>query len=305
MKHLFFSLIAIILILSACSKEEPELIIGLVADPQYADKPAAGIRQYRESLWKLKEAIDTFNHYNVDFVQNLGDIIDDEWRNYDSIIPVYQNLNPDIENYHLLGNHDFAIDSSHLTNLLETLSMPDNFYSYTKKDWRFIVLDATDYAYFSNSLHNRDLNRVQSYYDYTAEKSNNHRWNGAIGENQQNWLKEELDKAKLSDQKVIIFSHMPVQPLSAAHNLWNDYEIIDIIENNSNVVAFINGHNHAGDYIYKNGVHYITISGMVDTMISSYGILEIFKDSLVLKGYGNQNSISIKNSSAGLYINNN
>lgn len=295
MRPLFYLLITTIFILSSCSNSEPVLKIGLVADPQYADKPSAGERYYRESLRKLKEAIDTFNYRNVDIVQNLGDIIDKEWSSYDSIIPIYKNLNPNIENYHLLGNHDFTVNSSHLINLLETLSMPDYYYSYEKKGWRFIVLDATDYSYFSNSLHNHDSNRINSYFDNTTGKSNNHRWNSAIGEIQQSWLKKELENAELLGEKIIIFSHMPLRPLDAEHNLWNNYEIIDIIESSSNVVAFISGHNHAGDYDFKNGIHYITIFGMVDTMIGSYGILEIYNDSLSIKGYGNQKSYHLNN----------
>ncbi len=293
MKVTFFLPFILIITLSACSPPAPVLKIGLVADPQYADQPTAGKRFYKESLWKLKEAIDTFNYHKVDFAQNLGDIIDVDWASYDSILPVYQNLSPDIENYHLLGNHDFAIDSVHLANLLETLSMPDYYYSYVKKGWRFIVLDATDYAYFSNPLHNYDTNQVNAYYNKTVGKPNNYRWNSAIGEKQQIWLTQQLDSAELLQQKVIIFSHMPVQPAGNPHNLWNDDEIITIIENSSNVVAFINGHNHAGAYVYHNNVHYITLFGMVDTTISSYGILEIFNDHLVLKGYGNQKDLLI------------
>ena len=288
MKQLFLSLLTILIIQVSYSQTEPVLRIGLVADPQYADKPTGGKRHYRESLWKLKEAIATFNDNHVDIVQNLGDIVDGGWESYDSIIPVYQNLNPDIENYHLLGNHDFAVDSSHFTNLLETLSMPYYYYSYVKEGWRFIVLDATDYSYFSNSLHKHDIDRVNLYFESTAGKSNNHRWNSAIGEEQQNWLKQELDTARLLQQNVVIFSHMPLRPLDNPENLWNNEEIIDIIENSSNVVAFISGHNHAGDYDFKNGIHYFTIFGMVDTEINSYAILEIYKNNLVLKGYGNQ-----------------
>jgi manganese-dependent ADP-ribose/CDP-alcohol diphosphatase len=288
MKQILLSLVAIIIIQTSYSQTDPILKIGLVADPQYADNPAAGKRHYRESLWKLNEAIVTFNTMHVDFVQNLGDIIDKGWENYDSILPVYQNLNPDIENYHLLGNHDFAVDSVHLPKLLETLSMPDYYYSHAKKGWRFIVLDATDYSYFSNSLHQHDINQIDTYYESTTGKSNNYRWNSAIGKEQQNWLKQELDSARSLKQKVIIFSHMPVRPLNSAENLWNNQEIIDIIEQSSNVVAFINGHNHAGDYILKNGIHYITILGMVDTKINSYGLLEIYNNRLVLNGYGNQ-----------------
>jgi hypothetical protein len=301
MKYFFFLLIIIFILLSSCSKIEPILKIGLVADPQYADKQTTGKRYYRESLWKLEEAIDTFNYYGVDFVQNLGDVIDVDWGSYDSIIPIYQKLNPDIENHQLLGNHDFAIDSTRLKNLLEKLSMPNYYYSYLKSGWRFIVLDATDYSYFSNSLHCHDTNQVNTYYENTNEKSNNHRWNSAIGIEQQNWLKQQLDSAKLLNQKVILFSHMPLRPQGDPHNLWNDYEIINLIEDSSNVVAFINGHNHSGGYVFKNGVHYITIFGMVDTKISSYGILEIYKDSLVLKGYGNQQQLLMKTFGNNVY----
>lgn len=273
--------------------QDPILKIGLVADPQYANKPTQGIRYYKESLCKLEEAIDTFNCKNVDFVQSLGDIIDEEWDNYDAILPIYNKLNPDIENYQLLGNHDFSVDSTHLSKLLEKLSMPYYYYSYSKKGWRFIVLDATDYSYFSNPLHNHDIKKVNSYYENTKEESNKQIWNGAIGKEQQNWLKQELDSANSLNQKVILFSHLPIRPKGNSHNLWNDYEIVDIIENSDNVVAFINGHNHSGGYVLKNGVHYITIFGMVDTVLSSYGILEIYKDNLVLKGYGNQKTFHL------------
>lgn len=293
MKNLFFLLFTVIILLSSCSKKEPMLKIGLVADPQYADKPTAGKRYYRKSVRKLEEAVDTFNFYNVDFVQNLGDIIDVGWESFDSILPVYDKLNAGIENYHLLGNHDFAVDSTHLRDLPEKLSMPYFYYSYLKKNWRFIVLDATDYSYYSNQLHNHDINQINFYYESTREKPNNNTWNGAVGEEQQNWLKQELDSSVLLNQKVIIFSHLPLRPKDNPHNLWNDYEIINLIENNTNVVAFINGHNHSGGYEFKNGIHYITIVGMVDNLINSYGILELYEDGIVIRGYGNQKTLHL------------
>jgi len=290
LKNLLFFL-SVFILFNSCMVKQPVLKLGLVADPQYASKATSGNRYYKESLRKLEEATDTFNYYNVDFVQNLGDIIDTEWESFDSVLPVYDKLNPEIENYHLLGNHDFSIDSTFMGELLVRLSMPDYYYSYSKIGWRFIVLDATDFSYYSNSLHHHDLGRVDYYYEYSNGKANNHLWNSAIGEKQQNWLKKELDSANALNQKVILFSHLPVKPEGDAHNLWNAAEIINLIEDNSNVVAFINGHNHSGGYEFSNGVHYITISGMVETMNNSFGILEIHKDSMVLQGFGNQKSI--------------
>ena len=290
MKRIYYILFILMFIPFSCS-QKPLLKVGLVADPQYADKPMAGSRHYKESIWKLEQAIDTFNYEKVDFVQSLGDIIDDGWSNFDSILPIYNKLSPDIESYHLLGNHDFSIDSIHMRGLLDRLSMSNYYYSYSKKGWRFIVLDATDYAYFSNPLHNRDVKKIDSYYETTKGESNKQIWNSAIGEEQQRWLKEELAIANKMNQKVIVFSHLPIMPESNAHNLWNDFEIVNIIEQSSNVAAFINGHNHAGEYEFNNGIHYITLVGMVETMVSSYGILEVYKDRLVLTGYGNQESM--------------
>lgn len=291
-----------LLLLSTCSKpetinrpdSEPILKIGLIADPQYADKPNSGNRHYKASLWKLNEAIATFNHYDVDFVQTLGDVIDSDWHNYNPILHIYKSINPDIESYHLLGNREFNINKTYFEHLLDKLSMPNYYYSYVKMDWRFIVLDATDYAYFSNSLHNHDINQLNAYYNNTEGSPNHQHYNGAIGEEQQNWLIQELDSAKILDQKVIVFSHMPLRPLGHGANLWNDYEIIDIIENNSNVIAFINGHNHPGNYIHKNDINYITLFGMIESKVNAYAILEIYDDCLVLMGYGNQQSIQMK-----------
>jgi hypothetical protein len=43
-----------------------------------------------------------------------------------------------------------------MEELSTRLSMPNIYYSYQEKGWRFIVLDAIDYAYYSNALHHHD-----------------------------------------------------------------------------------------------------------------------------------------------------
>ncbi len=293
MKHLYIFLFAIVTLFSGCNDKRPLLRIGLIADPQYANAETSGKRYYRSSLSKLEQAIDTLNAHHVDFVQSLGDVIDRDWSSYDSILPIYQKLNPGIKSYHALGNHDFSIDSVHMKNLLDKLSMSGFYYAYEKNGWKFIVLDVTDYAYYSNALHHHEVNEIDSYLKESAGKSNHQTWNGAIGEKQKNWLREEIESAFSLNQKVIIFAHMPLKPKDDAHNIWNNEEIIALIEKYPNVVAYINGHNHAGGYAYENGVHYITMFGMVDTTIGSFGIMDIYQDSLIIHGYGNQQSLRL------------
>ena len=286
--------ILMLIVGSSCNnKNEAVLKVGLIADPQYEYKEKSEERYYKETLWKLQQAIDTFNNQQVDFVQNLGDIINGQWVSYDSILPIYKNLKPEIENYHLLGNHDFSIDSVQMTDLLKTLEMPDFYYSYVKKDWRFIVLDATDISFYGNALHQRSIEEIDAYYKLAEGQQNHHPWNSGIGKKQQDWMRLELEEAQSLNQKVILFSHMPLKP-DHMTNLWNCREIAEIIESYPNVVAFINGHNHEGSHIFHNGIHYITIFGMLDTEISSYGILNLYQDSIVINGYGNQMSLCLK-----------
>ena len=55
---------------------KPIFSFGLIADVQYCDCEPRGSRYYRSSLTKLKEAVDAFKKDSVEFIINLGDLID-------------------------------------------------------------------------------------------------------------------------------------------------------------------------------------------------------------------------------------
>jgi len=64
----------------------PLLSLGLIADAQYADVPAAGTRFYRQSIEKLGSAIELFNKLDLGFCVHLGDLIDRKWDSFDAIL---------------------------------------------------------------------------------------------------------------------------------------------------------------------------------------------------------------------------
>jgi alkaline phosphatase len=57
-------------------EDKDRLRMGLITDLHYADKPSAGTRHYRETLGKLAEAAIQFQKDKVNFVVELGDLID-------------------------------------------------------------------------------------------------------------------------------------------------------------------------------------------------------------------------------------
>ncbi len=60
------------------------------------------------------------------------------------------------------------------------------------------------------------------------------------------------------------------------------------------MIAYFNGHNHAGNYVERDGIHYVNFHGMVDTPDSSaFAIVEIAGDRLEIQGFGREPSHSL------------
>jgi hypothetical protein len=282
--------------------ELPLLKIGVIADPQYCDCPSSGTRFYRETLKKLPAAVDTFNKYEVDFVVTLGDIIDRYYESFDSVLPLYNDLN--MPDYKLLGNHAFEeIDDFLKDTVIYLYNMPDYYYHITYNGWRFVFLDGTELAAYDSILHPDLREEADSLWQSIQGQINAEPYNGGIGRKQREWIENTVTDAMNNNEKVILFCHFPVYPEHYL-NLWNQEDIIGIVEKYDNIVAYINGHNHDGNYGFLNGKHYITQKGMVETYdTSSYSILEIYDNKLVFDSYGlmKDHTVSYKNNDCNPY----
>jgi hypothetical protein len=260
--------------------------IGLITDPQYCDCDPSDTRVYREALNKLPEAIDSMNKFMVDFVVSLGDMIDRYYESYDTIGKCYQQLNMPF--YNVLGNHDF--EEMHDTlkpNVVPRYGMPDFYYGFDHKNWRFLVLDGTELASYTRSLHPELAGEGDSLFLQVQDSVNNKPWNGGIGRAQRKWIREQIQSACDLRYHVILFCHFPLYPDSVDLNLWNHEEIMALIEDYPNVIAYINGHYHQGNYGFKKGIHYVTQAAMLDTWeTNSFSVLEVYSDKLVFKGFG-------------------
>jgi len=270
----------------ATNNDTQSFKIGLIADCQFCQAPTTGVRHYNLSLRKLKDCVEHFNHEDLDFVIHLGDFIDREWSNFDMLLPIWKTLNA--PSYHVLGNHDFSVADEFKDQVSDKLNMPSRFYSFEKKGWRFIVLDGNDLSLHAYPREDPRYRLSEEYYRTHAKTKPN--WNGAVGSEQMQWLETELIECQTQEKKVMVFCHFPVFPENV-HNLWNADKVLEIIKRFQCVKAYVNGHNHAGHYDKSEGIHFLTMKGMVDTTETSYGILNISHDVLELKGSGRQKDI--------------
>ena len=106
-------------------------------------------------------------------------------------------------------------------------------------------------------------------------------------------FESKLKAATKAKERVMLFCHFPVHPANV-HNLWNHSAITELLAKYPCVTAYLNGHNHAGNYGEKNGIHYLSLKGMVDTEKNSYSVMEVHADRLILKGFGRQENREMK-----------
>lgn len=279
-------------------QKEPVLTIGLMTDVQYCDcdprkvfKIVWSDRHYRKSLKKLDEAVQTFNEKDVDFTMNAGDSIDHDIDSYKPVIKRYDKLNKPL--YNVLGNHDFP---NHNLDALKPLKMERDYYSFSKKGYRFIFLNTNEISTYATKAGTKEydeaihmLSGLQQQHKIFAEH-----YNGALSQKQLSWFETELKRAKKLGEKVIITAHHPVFPVKE-DNAWNADQVLKLMDKYNNVVAYFNGHSHEGYYHVRNGVHHMNLKGMLETKNkNSFAVLKIYKNQMFLDGYGREKDRILK-----------
>lgn len=264
--------------------------IGLAADAQYADVDPKGTRFYRLGLPRLGAALEHFNSRAVAFSAHLGDLIDREWKSFDEMLPTLATSRARC--HQLLGNHDFEVLDEHKSRVPQRLGMNGRYGSFDHQAFRFVVLDTNEvstYAHPAGSAEHaaaeKELARLQA-----AKVRHAKVWNGGIGAAQLAWFDRVCREARSAGRKVIVFAHHPVFPAND-HNLWNAADALAVIDRHPHVVAWFNGHNHAGAFGERNGVPFVTLRGMVETANSSaYATAQVLADRIVVTGFGREPS---------------
>jgi predicted phosphodiesterase len=266
--------------------------IGVFADCQYCDCETAGTRFYRNSLSKLDDCITEFNQTKkLAFVVGLGDLIDRDFTSFDSINVILANSKNEV--YHVIGNHDLAVEKKMLEKVPAKINLSETWYSVTKKGWHFIFLNGNDITFHSNNPEIIKRSEEMTNQLKKENKPNFYEWNGGIGSQQLEWLEKELQNATTKKQKVAIFCHYPLLPFEA-HALWNSEEVLATLSKYSCVKMYMNGHNHAGNYVFQHGIHFVNLKGMVETEEeNAYSVISFSDDKIEIEGFGREENRSL------------
>ena len=118
--------------------------------------------------------------------------------------------------------------------------------------------------------------------------------NGALSEDQMTWLFDGIKDAEAKGLKNVLFAHHGIFPKHRL-NLFNDVELLEKITKIDSVKAYINGHNHHGDYGVKDGLHCWTIESMLDYEDkTAYATVDVYEDRFEINGRGRVGSKTMK-----------
>ncbi|MBB1150218.1 metallophosphoesterase [Myroides sp. NP-2] len=185
---------------------------------------------------RLQAFVDEMNRKQVDFIVQLGDFCVPKKENK-IIVDIWNSFQGDA--YHVIGNHEFDENKS-LEQIMDFFELTKNYYSFDRKGYHFVVLDA------NGKIPGNDSVRYPSYFH----------------KEQLEWLEHDL---KTTPLPTIVFIHQGLD-----HNGVHNREAVRILFDNCNkqagftkVKVVFSGHHHMDYANVINGIQYVQINSAV------------------------------------------
>ncbi|KAG1935660.1 manganese-dependent ADP-ribose/CDP-alcohol diphosphatase [Pimephales promelas] len=283
-------------------------------------------RFYRNSVALLRDAVRHWEETRVNCVIQLGDAIDGHNKSrdaseqaLDTVMAEFEKSSVDV--HHVWGNHEFynfsreTLMASPLNSAgkagagsdrAESDLIADDIYAYEFSPaprFRFVLLDAYDASVIgrdaSSEKHQQAMKLLQKH-NSNADLNTPPvcgleqrfvKFNGGFSAEQLQWLDRVLTLADQRQERVTLFSHLPVHP-DATDPIclaWNYDELLSILRAHKSVAIFISGHDHDGGFCTDaSGVHHITLEGVIETHpdTNAFATVYVYEDQMLLKGNG-------------------
>jgi alkaline phosphatase len=255
------------------NRPEPALRLGLLTDCHYADRDPAGRRIYRESLSKVREAVDRFNEAGATLAFELGDFIDaapdieQEIGFLKAIEKEYARFRG--QRHYVLGNH--CVHTLTKQEFIDHCGMKAAHGSFDHGDFHFIVLDA---CYRQDGVPYGRKN-----FEWTDSN---------IPPAELEWLDADL---RAANKPTLVFVHQRLD-VEGNYGVRNAAVVRKVLEESGRVLAVFQGHNHVNDHKLIGGVHYCTLTAVVEGRgqeNNAYALVDLYADgSLRIDGFRKQ-----------------
>jgi len=259
MKKSFLFLAILLLILMGCNPSTTKTTTTEEDGFSFAFLTDIHLQPEKNAVAGFRQAIDTINKLDPDFVITGGDLVmdalDQTYGRVDSLYTLYKEVSGELEMpvYNTVGNHEVygwhreeeGIESNpEFGKKMFENKIGERFYSFDHKNWHFIILDAI----------------------YRGEDGH---YIGKIDQEQLEWLKGDLGKTdKLTP--IAITVHIPFitsrtqlsQGALAANSeggvITNSLEVLKLFSEH-NLKLVLQGHLHFNEDLFVgNKVHFIT-----------------------------------------------
>ncbi|MEW4569635.1 metallophosphoesterase [Tautonia sp. JC769] len=245
--------------------ERSRLRFGLITDLHYADKPPAGSRHYRETPSKLAEAAERFREANLDFLVELGDLIDAA-ESVEVELGYLDRIDRDFSTIaerrvYVLGNH--CVDTLTKGEFLGRVGQERSFGAFDAGGYHFVWLDS---CFRSDGEPYGRKNSV---------------WTDAnVPAFELDWLRDDLAATELP---TILFAHQRLDD-PGPHGVRNAEAVREILEASGKVRAVFQGHSHQNDLRAIRGIPYCTLVAMVEGSgadQNGYAVVDLLDDGTI------------------------
>ncbi|MDR0869244.1 MAG: metallophosphoesterase [Planctomycetaceae bacterium] len=261
------------------------LRIGLLTDIHYADKEHNGTRYYRESPEKIVAAAAEFGKQRIDFLVELGDLIDAVYepetnkKHLRTIDAELQKISD--KRYYVFGNHD--LERLTKDEFLREVGQEKSYFSFDRNGYHFVILDACFRQ--DGTEYSRD-----NPYQWTDTK---------LPDVELDWLEADLAVTKLPS---VIFLHQRLDVENREPIAVKNSDIVrQLLEKSGKVRLVLQGHEHWGGYKEIGEIPYCTLSAVIEgsgKQNNSFSFLEITETgNFHLHGFLKQKSREFRNSS--------
>ncbi len=201
----------------------------------------------KDALQRLNVFLKQASKRDLDFIIQAGDFCHptEEGKECIDLWNTYKG-----DTYHVLGNHD--MDKGTKEETMAFWGMTNNYYSFDKGDFHFIVLDG-------NYILKDDTYVDYAHANFYIEQQ--HR--SLVHPDQIDWLKEDLAS---TDKQCIIISHQAFDEIWDGWSSPSRFAVRKVIDDANNrtdfqkVIACFCGHHHVDDHSIINKVHYFQMN---------------------------------------------